>query len=642
MRIDLGGHAGDVDTIGVYPDVKPIMSQGAGKTAKGDPGDNMEYEEEVVYEYEEEDEPSEDDYYEEEVVYEYEKEEEDEVELPPQEEIDKILREADSEIISDDTESLPIAGLQNQVSLLLETMTKETTTSKTTPQPTVIPTIPLALAEVPESDPETGVSGVEVNDEQETNIQNLFEGATPDKQEEEDEEESELSQDQTETDLSLDIEQVTPKKTRVDWAQPIDMTPNSDLISPRTRPQTPASAVSMFHTTAPKSRLQLPPPARTPTPEYARSIDSLEQFKSMLRGPPKKKSTYWKFLRSKRQPESGLSYNEILAIAKNQLEKKPRRNPELDNPAVVADVVDVLGNMKVESVQECNYVKSKRISETIDRLRATYRNQDRMNFHNERVEGLKRRLDNIKDEVHVTTEQWKRRQDDLKYMSKEELAALDEKHEEQMRELEEGWQTSSKARKFAKKSSALLHNLTIEKHLVLTGDFDRAAEMRKINHKIEKNEIEAKSHDREVSFEQARQHLLNTQERERQDLLTAQAGRKAVLKKRETHELNVLARRQQAVEGMVAEDGDYNNFCAKKFKKSAEVIVPMTVTMNGGSDIPVAGKARASMRDVDNLQTFRSSSVAAPLVLPPLQVKRLRKTKRLNESEEGKKKRDDF
>jgi signal peptidase I len=51
------------------------MSQ-AGKTAEGDPGDNMEYEEEVVYEYEEEDETSDDDYYEEEVVYEYEKEEE--------------------------------------------------------------------------------------------------------------------------------------------------------------------------------------------------------------------------------------------------------------------------------------------------------------------------------------------------------------------------------------------------------------------------------------------------------------------------------------------------------------------------------------------------------------------------------------
>ena len=419
------------------------------------------------------------------------------------------------------------------------------------------------------------------------------------------------------------------KRRRSDLAKPIEMAPGESVA----RPYTTSNSPTMFHT-EPKGGLRLPRPAKTPLPDFVDSITDQKAFREMLEGnkddQKRLRRHYQKMLASRRPElqESGLSRSEILALANEQLQKKPKKNRLLNNPAILADVIDELINMKMRATRKGDYPRAKLIGEVIERLRKMFRVNGRIELHKERAGTLGSRLKTVKGEISSINSEWKKKELHLKFELRDELAALDKKHNEQLRELEEAWKLPSAQRKYTKKSAVLLQALTIERKMALTGEYDRAQQMRKSNQKSEKQEAASNYIAMEEAFEAARKQLLENQEIERNDLLKSQVTRKELFMKQKAQELEVLDKRKHAVEGLIAGDGDFNRFVARKFRKSAEIVLPKTVTIAGGQDIPVAGQGHESKIDTKDFHDFRAKTIATPLALPPLKVKRVRRRRR--------------
>jgi hypothetical protein len=224
-------------------------------------------------------------------------------------------------------------------------------------------------------------------------------------------------------------------------------------------------------------------------------------------------------------------------------------------------------------------------------------------------------------------EAWSRRESALAGESQRELQALSARHSDQLIALEDAWRGSRTARRFSKKSSHLLNSLKIEKSLVLIGDFDRAMEMRRINQRTEKAEEALGYGALEGGFEAARQQMLGDHRREIDELRANQNARRSLLLADKEREIEVLTNRMHAVRQVLEDEGNYDNFVARKFRKPADIIVAMSVTANGAADLPPDGQ-QGTAKERENLRRFREATVATPLNLPPLKVKALKGTKK--------------
>jgi hypothetical protein len=72
---------------------------------------------------------------------------------------------------------------------------------------------------------------------------------------------------------------------------------------------------------------------------------------------------------------------------------------------------------------------------------------------------------------------------------------------------------------------------------------------------------------------------------------------------------------------MIEEDAELANFAARKFKKVPEFVLPMTVTVDGGEDIPPAGK---SLYISDSISRYREVAAFGPLSLHVLRIRQVR------------------
>jgi hypothetical protein len=168
----------------------------------------------------------------------------------------------------------------------------------------------------------------------------------------------------------------------------------------------------------------------------------------------------------------------------------------------------------------------------------------------------------------------------------------------------------------------LLNQQHVEKRLVLIGDFSNAHKIRRMNKRAESVEAVVKHEEYQTTFTLARNHLLERHARECEDL-----HQRADLELREFQRLKARkiekwANRVRTLQGMVAEDGQLPNFVARKFKKGPEFVLPMTVTLDGGDDIPPAGKTRFFL--TGTMHSFREAKTFGPLPLPALKVRHVR------------------
>jgi hypothetical protein len=259
----------------------------------------------------------------------------------------------------------------------------------------------------------------------------------------------------------------------------------------------------MFHTTAPRSVFEVSTP---------------EEFRAMLNGDPitpKRKRT-----RGVSPPGFSLSRSEVVAIACDRLTPSPKIPVDFGNPKGVAEVIDELTDMKVDAILRCDYSVSEQIDAAISELRLGFRTRDRESFHHERVATLKDRLSEASEVLKQRTEFWNRREEKFAKKCANELSTLEERQADEIEDLTATWNEPKFRRRFAKKSSGLLNGLTIEKSLVILGDFGTAGEMRRRNHRLEQAEAGEKWEEMEAGFESARRQLLKAHEIEIKDLCT--------------------------------------------------------------------------------------------------------------------------
>jgi hypothetical protein len=319
------------------------------------------------------------------------------------------------------------------------------------------------------------------------------------------------------------------------------------------------------------------------------------------------------------------SHERVMEIANDQIAKKPKITIDLNNARLVGDVIAELTDMKLEAMRRPDYVLAQRIETAIENLRLHFRTHDREGLHTERVSALDSRLKDAKTSTTQATDYWKTKMANFTRDCARELSALQERHNDEMIDLAALWDSAQTKRRFAKKSPSLLNALTIEKNLALVGDFQVAEQVRRINQRSEKVETNQRWAAMEGNFESAREQLLFEQNRERRELIANHDARRAVLMKKQADDISVLTNRQQGLRNALLGDGDYNKFIAKKFKKPSDMVVSMSATISGGSDIPVPGLGVVS-RDVENLMRYRVATVATPLNLPPLKVTPLRRS----------------
>jgi hypothetical protein len=348
----------------------------------------------------------------------------------------------------------------------------------------------------------------------------------------------------------------------------------------------------------------------------------------MLKGDsPKKKTRFLRPFSAVQQTPATWTSDEIADIALDVVSGHPKQHIDMRSSALVSEVLCELAALKIEAVQQSDYRGAKRISDASDRLRATFRERGRASFHRDRVSELQHRFSAARAALSAGAEVWARRESEFAAESQRELQALSARHSERLLGLEDTWRDSRTARRFSKKSPHLLNSLAIEKSLVLIGDLATAMEMRRINQRIEKAEEVDSYGALEGGFEAARQQMLDDHRHEIDELRANQNARRSVMLADKEREIRVLTNRIQALRQVLDDEGNYDNFVARKFKKPADIVVAMSVTANGGMDLPPNGQ-QGTARERENLRRFREVSVATPLNLPPLSVKKTRKGRR--------------
>ncbi|OHS96267.1 hypothetical protein TRFO_37566 [Tritrichomonas foetus] len=353
----------------------------------------------------------------------------------------------------------------------------------------------------------------------------------------------------------------------------------------------------------------------------SRMKPEVQQFRKMILGENSARKTTVTKKAKKPKYESLLTHDEIVELADDLVRGRKKR---VDNPAIIADVIDELTNIRLETMQNGDYVETQKIIEIINSLRQSYRQQDRLSFHRERMDDLESRIDEAKATLLHTKEEWRQKEKEMALQCEYEAKEMDDRHADELEKLEEEWKDPKTTRKFNKRSPYLLQQLQIEKNMLLTGQYVNAQIIHRINQRYEKNEVNEKFVGMLSEFEIARQKMLDDQQAEVNELKDSQDFRWRKFKKFMNNDIEICQKRVNNIQFLIDEEGNYENFCALKFKKSSEFVLPMTCTLNGGSDIPTAGKIRMTMGSDGKMSKFREMNNFPPLQLPPLQARRLK------------------
>ena len=412
------------------------------------------------------------------------------------------------------------------------------------------------------------------------------------------------------------------KKVQVKRQTPITRSPENQRL-PFSRKETQTE----------EKRESQPPPKAT------------KEFKELMRGPkPKKPSAAAREMLTARtrEIESTKSPEEIKEIVDRIIKKKKNEKlPAIDDPATIADIVNELTNRRVNALKDNDYIQSLKLQQLAEEVRTQFRIRDREHFHEDYMRELNNKLVITKNSMKQSEEEWTAKMKEFDENCKAELDDLDNRQDEEVRDLEDRWQRPEAQRKFSKKSPQLLSQQAREKNMALIGDLVGAHEMSKIVKRTEKIEASQKYENMMMTFEKERANLMLQQDQAR-DMLIAQQNQKRNNMQKQRDEINAqYKRRIQALERVIQDDADIEKFCAKKFKRSADTVIPMSATTVGGDDIPTTGKMRAAPLNLAGLMSYRENSVPTPLQLPTLRIKRAKSAKR-HAQNETKKPREEF
>lgn len=359
------------------------------------------------------------------------------------------------------------------------------------------------------------------------------------------------------------------------------------------------------------------------TQRSSRLTPEMQQFKQMILGEPSSRPRTSALKQRSKTVVASSPYtrDEIISMANNLAAGK---SAKIDDPGTVADVIDELTNIRLESMEKKDYVQTTKIGSVITNLRHSYRQQDRYAYYKEKVDDLMVRMSKAQDSLQQQKETWKEKEKEEIQQYENELREMDENHAQQLQKLEDDWKDDKNQRRFNRRSPFLLNQLQIEKNMLLTGDYIDAQHIRSVNQRFEKQEAQQKYTNMVWDYEEARKKLLNGQKQEIRNLKQSQDLRHKLFQRKMNQDLDLTKKTISNLQFKLNEEGNYNNFCALKFKKSSDVVLPMTVTMEGGNDIPTAGKVRLTCGDNGEMQRFRQLNSFPPLQLPTLQASKIK------------------
>ncbi|OHT11203.1 hypothetical protein TRFO_01138 [Tritrichomonas foetus] len=197
----------------------------------------------------------------------------------------------------------------------------------------------------------------------------------------------------------------------------------STIKSPQTssRPTRPSSTMASSRKSGRNSIFQITSPnnqnLKTPnTPPNAKgfsimSINDPQTFRKYIDGeldnPRAIKPNYLNYMNQKRHLETMMTHDEIVDFCQHAISTPiDKIRKPYDSPGDIRDIIGELNRLKVDAVTSCDYKLSKKIDDLIKHFRTQFRIYDRESCQKERVNEIKRKLDDAKITIKNTTAQY--------------------------------------------------------------------------------------------------------------------------------------------------------------------------------------------------------------------------------------------
>lgn len=317
-----------------------------------------------------------------------------------------------------------------------------------------------------------------------------------------------------------------------------------------------------------------------------------------------------------------MTSNQVIETANTLLKGK---KVKVSDPVTVANIVKELDNRRLEALNENEYLKSKKIGDVIDEFKKQFYILDREAMFKDSKEQLEERHRESVEALESTIKQWKEKKQEFVEQCQQEIADIQNRHQDEHIDLESKWTDPSTQRKFTKRSAYLLQQKAVEKYMVLAGKLEEAEKIKKINQVNERQEAQVKYQEMADSFEGARAKLIADQEEEIEKLKSDQEFRYRNLLTNEKEAIELCQRRITMTQQNLDEMSDMDRYIAKKFRKNADTVLPVSV-LDAADDLPPLSRGKGVVRNEAGQPTILSNN-PAPLQLPPLKMRPVKQKK---------------
>ena len=336
--------------------------------------------------------------------------------------------------------------------------------------------------------------------------------------------------------------------------------------------------------------------------------------------------------------QSSVDISQIPGMADNLLKG---RNLPTSDPLAICDVIDELIGRKVEALDKDDYVQCHKIDEAINKARIRYRMADRETIHNTLISRLEQKKKDMEQQIQDSKKEWKQKWNELETKQQEERDKLYQEHVQQHEDLDYFWTDPNNYHKFNKRTPTQLNHIAIERSLAMTGRFLEAEEWRKMNEKNEKLEIKEQIRRLEQKYEAERANLIYFQNSAAKSILGQQERQRNLLAEREKKDMDIKQKKLENIQRHLEEEKNFNNFCAKTYKRDPSYVLPPTVTTispwGATDDIPAIPPGKSIPRGVEETMKIHQKPRTQPFNLPALKLKKY-KVPRIGEQPKPKKK----
>lgn len=298
------------------------------------------------------------------------------------------------------------------------------------------------------------------------------------------------------------------------------------------------------------------------------------------------------------------------------------KNIHITDALAITDIIDELIGRKIQALDDNDYVQAHKIGEAMNKLRASYRVNDREALYNMVVNQLAQRKKAAEEDLSDSKRVWKDKWRDIEKKHKDEMDKLYERHVKEHEQFEEYWKDPANYSEFTKRTATQLEHIAVERALVIAGRFLEAEQFKKMNEKKEKSYKVEQSQKLQSKFEEERANLIRAQEDDVQKLKYQQENEKRLLSKQEKIEMDVKKLKLENVTRTLEDEKQFWNFCARTYKRDPSKVVPPTVSTRGGNDLPPMPPGRIFPRGVEDKVRLSKRPQTSPLSLPSLRFKR--------------------